>query len=97
MGTFRLKPGDEHNAVKRAAAYFGGWTAFAKALNTRYNTNVKPCAIYVWGRKGKVDQKYLQAVSDLTGIPQDELRPGYLPKRRELVAPGRAVESEPRE
>ena len=53
MGTFRLKPGDEKNAVKRAAAYFGGWTAFAKALNTRYNTNVKPCAIYVWGRKGR--------------------------------------------
>lgn len=94
MGTFRLKPGDERNAVKRAAAYFGGWTAFAKALNTRYNTNVKPCAIYVWGRKGKVDQKYLQAVSDLTGISQDELRPGYLPKRRELVAAVQQVEAE---
>lgn len=94
MRTFRLKPGDEHNAVKRAAAYFGGWTNFAKALNTGYDTNVKPCAIYVWGRKGKVDQKYLQAVADLTGIPQDELRPGYLPKRRKLVAAVQQAEVE---
>jgi hypothetical protein len=91
MRTFKLKK-NESNPVARAAACFGGWTGLARALNERYGTQVRPCHVYQWSRLGAVIPKYVLAVSELTGIPREELRPGYFPTRA-LTRPARRAKS----